>query len=406
MSQTSITGDNNIVVKDIKGEVVNIIINGNALPADLLDNLVTDDNQWSKGLAQAIRNQQVSVSNNAIDIYQHYGWLIEAFLQKLSAKIDKNKAKTDAEKKAMKLRRLSFMTEAFQSSLRYLCYIQVAQIFHLPEPPKCPKAIQLLQCSDDDYQQFDFLHCLYETTDALGEERSFVPQIVTLVEQIRENEDDLGETVKFMSGCRNQLINNNLNDLEHLDNLLEGFLTGLVHWLKQLAFLAKYRLISIKDISLNYRLGSVQKTQFMHHYGELHGMYNTMQHEGGDYYNIRAVDDVFTYNQSVLLLNAKNVDDGLDKIHDPTIYLSLSPLIIDKSVFANKITQTPEIHYYIGRKGGKSKYTFAHYKDELSLDGQPLKSNKPITVLATNTKDTKLDELFSQIKDVFGKQIK
>ncbi len=73
---------------------------------------------WASGLRYALLKHPIAVKNNATAIYQHFGWLIEIFLQKMSTDVGMDKT----------LRRLSFMAEVFQSSMRYLCYIQIAQI--------------------------------------------------------------------------------------------------------------------------------------------------------------------------------------------------------------------------------------------------------------------------------------
>ena len=46
-------------------------------------------------------------------------------------------------------------------------------------------------------------------------------------------------------------------------------------------------------------------------------------------------------------------------------FLSLSPFVIDQSVFAGKATQTPEIYYYTGYGKAKRQYNYSQYKNEL-----------------------------------------
>ncbi len=49
------------------------------------------------------------------------------------------------------------------------------------------------------------------------------------------------------------------DDKVKLRSLLDEYLTALVYWLRKISFLAKYRLVSVKEINLNYRLGTVKE---------------------------------------------------------------------------------------------------------------------------------------------------
>jgi hypothetical protein len=110
---------------------------------------------------------------------------------------------------------------------------------------------------------------------------------------------------------------------------------------------------------------------------------------------------MFTYNQSVLLFRGNNMSDCLENIQDSGVYISLSPLIVDQSVFAEKSTQTPEIFYYIGQEKGGRQYLFAQYKNELEYEGRPIPSNKRLPVKNQNIQQPRLDELFEQLEQVF-----
>jgi hypothetical protein len=64
-----------------------------------------------QSLRQELLKQGVPVGAKPWAIFQHYGWLIEAFLQKMGTQAGQERS----------LRRLAFMAEAYQSTLRYLC---------------------------------------------------------------------------------------------------------------------------------------------------------------------------------------------------------------------------------------------------------------------------------------------
>jgi len=398
MKKTKVKGDKNFVFSNVQaGGDINVNMNIGGSSSELPDSLIPDSNLWWKSLAQELQQQGVSVGEDPTAVYRHYGWLIETFLLKISAEFKDEKSNPDKDKKKHQLRRLFYIMEAFQNSLRYLCYIQVAQVFRPDNLFPCSKVTELLRLSKNDYHQFDFPELLYQATSILDETHAFVPEITELTQNIKANDDKLEDTIRFMCTSRKILIDTKLKDVKNLESLLERTLNELTHWLCRLAFLAKYRLISVKEISVENRLRTKQKIQFIHQYGELHGVYSA-EKSSMDHYTTRTINDVFTYNQSVLLLKAPNVDTGLSKISDPQNYLSLSPLVIDKNVFATKVTTTPSVYYYTGRS--ENQYIFANYRDELNLEELGLKAN-PLTIKRQN-KDTELNKLHEQIKDIFG----
>jgi hypothetical protein len=358
------------------------------LPEDLAQNLVTDENIWVKSLQQELLKQGVSVGNKPWAIFQHYGWLIEAFLQKMGTEAGRERS----------LRRLAFMAEAYQGTLRYLCYIQLSQIFHRRSANGNPTIAGFIRMDADKQPRYDYLNLLLLTTELLPRGQSFMPELHDFTAELTDTHSDLHGTALFLEKYRSALLDGRAPDGEALDHLLDEYLTGLVYWLRRLAFLAKYRLVSIKDISLNYRLGT--EKNFVHLYGELHGMYAEAMSDGEDY-SAHSIEGVFTFNQSVLLFRGSNMADCLDRIHKPDTYISLSPLVVDQSVFADKATQTPEIYYYIGQDKSGRQYLFAQYKNELEYEGRPIPSNKRMIVKAQNIQMPRLDELFGQLEQVF-----
>lgn len=384
---TLLLQNNNTKLDQLLGRVEQLL--NSTLPEDLADNLITDDRFWFKSLQQEFKKMRISVGNKPLSVFQHYGWLIEVFLQKMNTASGKKRS----------LRRLSFMAEAYESSLRYLCYIQLAQL--LDNKQALIADIQaFFQLDKATFPKFDFLNLLLKSTALLEHKSCFMPEIRALVAALNDPSQDLYRITRFLEKNRQQLINHQLHfaNQEQLEQLLDEYLTALVFWLRKIAFLANYRLVSIKDINLQYRLGSAKN--FVHLYGELHGMYSELYGEQDDFV-VHSIADYFTYNQSVLLFKGKNVEDCLNKIGDGQSYLSLSPLIIDQSVFSEKNTQTPEIYYYTGKS--RRQYHFAQYKNELHYsEQQTLTSNKTLTVQMQNNKQPKLNELFEQLEQFFN----
>lgn len=342
--------------------------------------------KWTMSLEQALSKQNVAIRKS--DIFERYGWLIAVFLLKMETKIGKS----------LTLRRLSFMVEAFQSSLRYLSYVQLSQLMRLKNPPSNLIIQDFLHLSPDRQSTFDYWDLILTTTDLLPKESAFVPEIHDLLTLFYKKGEDFQNTVYFLQKYRSLLLNGKIAEHE-LNEILEEYLTALVIWLRKIAFLAQYRLVSVKDIQLNYRLGTAKT--FIHLYGELHGMYKEKGMGQDEDYTAIAVENDFTYNQSVLLFKGKNVEMALDNIKDNTSYLSLSPFLIDQSVFAEKNKQTPEIYYYAGQK--KGDFHFFRYKNELNYELKDnIAANKIMVVEEQNNEQPQLDELFEQIKLLFN----
>lgn len=394
-SQTFQTADKIYNIESIGEANFNFIIQqitaDKQLPEQLANDLFTDDTIWVESLKRELLKRQVSVQDKPSAIFQHYGWLVEVFLQKMQTKVGKKRT----------LRRLSFMAEAFQSSLRYLCYIQLAQLL-VNKQHNTQKITQKLMTdffknSESDFTTFDWLNLLISTNNLLSNSENFVSEIPAFVNKLEDDQhSSLRAVALFLQSKRLQLLKGEIAEDAYLNQLLDEYLTALAYWLRKIAFLAKYRLASIKDINLNYRLGSAKN--FVHIYGELHGWYSKVYQDDFDYQQ-QSITNFFTFNKSVLLFKGSNISTSLENMEAADNFLSLSPLIIDQSVFTQKETQTPEIYYYTHKS--KASLHFAYYKNELNYnDEAAIESNKSIEVKMQNNQQPKLDDLFEQFEQV------
>ena len=96
------------------------------LPPVLAQSLVGDNSGWIQSIERQLIKDGITVSDQAWDIFQNYDWLIQTFLQKMCTTVGQEK----------NLRRLSFMAEVYQASIRYLSYIQIVQIFQMEKKTK------------------------------------------------------------------------------------------------------------------------------------------------------------------------------------------------------------------------------------------------------------------------------
>jgi hypothetical protein len=364
------------------------------LPSVLAKNLIGEGNGWIESLKQALVKQKISVGSQPWNIFQNYGWLVETFLSKMCTAPGQEKT----------LRRLSFMAEAYQASLRYLCYVQVAQILQMKTKPKVPIISDFIQMTGDQYFDFDYTSLLLIATDTLASD-GFIKEISAFTDELKDTDGFLFVMALFLNNKRQDLRDNKIPE-DTLPALLDEYLTALVYWLRQMAFIAKYRLVSIKDINLDYSPGT--PVSFVHLFGELHGSYSGADSTDQDY-NKKSIAG-YTFNKSILLFKGADVSSAMDKIQVETDktqvevpYISLSPFIIDQSVYAGKPTQTPEIYYYTGYEKPKRQYNYSQYKNELTFGGSgDINSNKSLSVLEQNNNQPPLDDLFEQLEDVLN----
>jgi hypothetical protein len=343
------------------------------------------DKTWILSLRSELVEMGVKVGNTSTEIIQQYGWLVGSLLLKMCSEVGQE----------TNLRALSFMTEAYQGSLRYLCYIQIAQILQMENQPMLDIVTDFVKMEGNWYQDFDYTKLLITTTSAIGQ-NGFVKEIYLFTKDLTNSDSDLYDYAKIMEDHRLRLRANSIaiDDIAKLRDLLDKYLEALVYWLRKISFLAKYQLVSVKEINLNYRLGTSKK--FLHKLGELHGSYKS-----GDV----QVEDSFTFNKSIILFKGNDLATSMANIQNQNSYLSLSPLVIDQSAYGDDSLQTPEIFYYTGYEkpeDSKRRYSFAKYTNELVLSGMgEIKSNDAFKVFAENNEYGWRNDLFKQLESVF-----
>ncbi|MBL7728773.1 MAG: hypothetical protein JNM68_13845 [Dinghuibacter sp.] len=343
---------------------------------------------WVQSLRRGLNEIGVAVGNRPEKIFEHYGWLVETFLHKMST----------AGGSTPNLRALSFIAGTWQASLRYICYIQMAQLLPLKIETAPEICTRFFNMSGKQYQQFDYCALLLAATQAI-DGKGFVTEIQAFAEQLSQPGSELYIACRTLSQGYSQLQANTITGGTGIEQLYETWLAHLAYWLRKLAFLAKYRLASIKEITLSYRLGTPKN--FVHLFGELHGIYAEVYSEREEY-NTISIENHFTYNQSILLFRGTDINSCIGRIGDAGSYISLSPLVIDQSVYTGKPTQTPELFYFAGYEPGTRRYHFAQYKNEPLYGGlNEIATNKMLAVHAQNNNQHWLNELFEHMEQVF-----
>ncbi len=379
------------------------------------------ENQGIKNLIQGlglyISKTGVEYSDEPTEIISFFGGMLENFLTKLLSEEGKDDP----------IYQLSLITETFQISLKYLSFIQMVDFIKNSEPEdiKGTAIDDFIHLRVEEHNQFDFLNLLIVVTKMLErqveKEKRFVPEIVTLVNQLEKDNNPIFKAALFLQEKRNFVFKGIIPEDEypHPKILVDMCMQILIRWLRQLVFLARYKLISMKDIRLDYRLNSVVNFKFT--WGELHGLYY-------NYSKKQDFEDSYTYSQSVLLTK-KNKEEKLveGEISSLKNFLPLSPFIIDKSVYmegntnsgfdnnSKTMKQCPNLMYYLGMKfpnmelennnadieysKGDFEYVFSELENELQYDVSKINniSNKKLNVSEDNPSSYLLNNLYTDI---------
>ena len=193
-----------------------------ALPSELMENLVGDGANWMQSLRQELVKHGISVGNQPWNIFQNYGWLVETFLQKMGTAAGQEK----------NLRRFSFMAEAYQATLRYLCYIQMAQVLQSDKKPQLGIISDFLQMEGNQFLDFDYTNLLLSTTDVLGD-TGFIKEINKFIAELTDTQSSLYGTALYLENQRDNLMANKIPEDDKLNEVLDQYLTALVYWLRK-----------------------------------------------------------------------------------------------------------------------------------------------------------------------------
>ena len=356
-----------------------------------------DQDAFEDYLKWCFENQEVAIKSNAKygDLIECFGWLLEPYLRKLAAKPAANFTKE----------RLVLLVETYRASLRYLCYIQMSNVLILPDRPKIAEIAEFMEIQEDDDLNFNYYNQLVQITQALQKDKipDFVDEIPLLVNMIQKP-GNLLIAVNTLEKTRILLLKKGEFSSDLLAVLLNDCLCALAEWMKNIAFLAKYRLVSIKNINLNYRLGT--NSYFVHLFGELHGIYSE---------STASLENRFTYSHSILLLKGNLRDTFLQNKAQADSYLSLSPFVIDLSVYKTVLMDTPELYYFRGQRTSNAgkEYVFVENaqiellqrKEAAVGNVEELEVEKDLIVKPQNG-EAKINDLYVQLNKLFTEYLK
>jgi hypothetical protein len=224
--------------------------------------------------------------------------------------------------------RLKQIVESYITTTRFLSFILLSQLFDTLQNYESNYDIDwdgLIDINKDNYEGYDYVVLMKRVYAVLQEMNiePFVPDLVQSVERLKEGGASF-ESYRFLESVRWRILKNEIQEGEVKAICLQCE-TCLVELLKRAAFMAKYRVLTVKDISL-VKL-KYKTPEFKHTIGDL---YISARDEA---WQVNLPMSTYTDSQSVLLVLKKEFDEkSIQKI------LNLSPFIIDNIAFKGGLT--------------------------------------------------------------------
>ncbi|MCB0629621.1 MAG: CHAT domain-containing protein [Lewinella sp.] len=258
------------------------------------------------------------------------------------------------------LARLEQLAVTHRTTMQFICYILLSQLWD--EKHKNPE----LKVSEEyivdfnsffalgktNYRSFDFVKLINTVTELFDDYKIpyFIDELKSLKIEANESES-LYEAYTFMNSLYEHIVDENVAAEEYEDLCQEAeYHLALV--LKRIAFLVKYKLVTIKNIeTVKYRH---QQARFRHHQITLNRAL-TVANIGVDEVGIEFTN--FTDSKSVIFLKTKE-----DKVSE---FLNLTPFIIDENALNNNYSSKLFLFAY----QGETDYSYLFLNN---LDDDPL----------------------------------
>lgn len=243
------------------------------------------------------------------------------------------------------LPRLKQLVYTYVVTSQFMSYILLAQLWDAKNEGKLSlnqefqQAFSLLPQTAD---AFDFVGLMLNIGKLLKDANRplFLDEFQRFFQELSQPEE-LSGAYQFLESVRKR-INNKEIDHEAYEELCHQSELCLTTFLKGIAFMAKYRLITIKDI--NIIKPKHKEPLFRMNMGVLNAF-------DKEFLRSREKDQpIYTDSHSVLVV--KNLRDMQE-------YLNLSPFVIDKNAFTGK--PIPNICLYFRQENGKHEYLSVNY---------------------------------------------
>lgn len=311
---------------------------------DLIDILCEDVALYNKDLDKELNKEELDIPSIKREIVDSFPTPIGEQLRKLFT-LSNNPDKPD-EMELFTLARLEQLALTHRTSVQFICYILLSQLWDEN------KAKDEFNISDDHivnfnsffamdqgtFRSFDFVRLISTITEVFGEFDIpfFIEELKDLQAEVEKN-NKLYEAYIFMNAIYEDLLDEKVptDQVENLCLAAESHL-GLV--LKSIAFLVKYKLVTIKNIEIIKNRH--ESPRYLHSHITLNRaltVASTGVTEIGKEFNN------FTDNKSVIFIKTEN-----NEVSD---FLNLTPFVIDENALSSNHSSKLFLFAYQSEKG-------------------------------------------------------
>ncbi len=260
--------------------------------------------------------------------------------------------------------RLRQLLSTYLLSCQFIVSILVSQIWDEMLTGRMSPSIDLMSLvpkSAEEFKNHDFMKVIRMLNELLLDAKidPFLEELSVFFQDLSTQEEAY-QSYEFIEQVMQQVANELIGEdaLEELCNQVEFCLSTL---LKKLAFLAKYQLVTVKDIGIYSP--KRETPSFAHYLGYLNAPDAALLSQSH-----RSLKK-YTNSHSVLLVKSGDMQE----------FLNLSPFIVDKNAFEKESESPPNIYVLAWEQGGGFTYTFVNHSIYESLEKEldQLHTNDP-----------------------------
>jgi CHAT domain-containing protein len=323
----------------------------------LIDTICEDLALYSKDLDYELNKENLVIASIIREIVDCFPLPIGEQLRKLFTRSN-NPSNPDDMELFTELR-LEQIYQTHRATAQFIAFILLSQLWDAKhenpdleiEEDHIVAFNSFFAMSEDNFREFDYFTLSKSITDIFDEHN--IPYFLEELRQIKINSEPngaLSTSINFLEAVNKNLLGNQIEPAE-LQNICLQAEEALGQVLKTVAFLAKYKLATIKNIEIIKRRH--EEANYRHNHIELN---RAITIAGTKITEIGEVFSNFTDNKSVLFLKTRE-----NKI---SAYLSLSPFVIDLNALDNE--HSSKLYLFSFQRQNDYCYQFLNnYKDDL-----------------------------------------
>ena len=294
----------------------------------LIDIICEDLAALNKDLDDELNKEELDIPSIKREIVDSFPTPIGEQLRKLFTRSNNPDEPDDME--LFTLPRIEQLAKTYRTTVEFLCFTALSQLWD--ERYKNANLTigedyivdfnSFFTLSEQNFMSFDFVKLLRTITDIFDDNKIpyFIDELIQLKMDVKKN-PDLYHAYVFMNNLQEELLDERL-EKGQIDPICQEAEQHLAIVLKEVAFLVKYKLATIKNIEIIKKRH--EKPRFRHNQIMLN---RALTVASTGIAEVGVEFDNFTDNKCVLFLKTKN-----NEVQD---YLNLTPFILDENALNN-----------------------------------------------------------------------